>query len=103
VIVTDDDGSRMALTRAYVHTEKTIDWDDLVEGDFIKATGGERLAITRAGSKDVIFLVPIGVLAPVAASSDEIDTWLATKLTEWYVGSTAVSVREAGGVTELRL
>lgn len=108
VIVTHGDGSRAVLTRDYVHTDETIDWDELADSSgpgnvYERISGGERVAIARASSHDVIFMVPLGVLAPVAASSAEIEEWLDAMQRQWHVGSTVVSVRETGGVTELRL
>jgi hypothetical protein len=116
-------GDMVALSRGGVHEviltstslmpTQIIDWDDYLrdEGGRLDvyrrvADNDERIEAVRGS--DVLYFVPIRVLAPVGADQPAIEEWLDEFTDDWIVGPTFVGVTivendHSRPVIELRL
>ena len=108
VVMTRDDRPEVVLTSGYVHTNDEIDWDEFARDEqfagaaYERVARGELLAVRRSTGTQKIYMVPIGLVAPVGATREDIDAWLAEKI-EWYVGRSTTSAVESEHEIQLRL
>jgi hypothetical protein len=109
VAVTRDGFPGVILTRTSFMATAWVEWDDYMEGrgegkDVYRrvADDGQRIAATHRDG--VIFVVPIGIMAPVGETPAGIVKWVDHYEDDWVVGPTFVSIDEAeAGVVGLRL
>ncbi len=97
VAVARDNEHLVILTRTSTMPTDMIQWDDYVRDEGYArevysrvAVRGERIAATHAD--EVVYFLPISVLAPDGASQPEIEEWLDNFADDWVVGPTFVSV-----------
>jgi hypothetical protein len=80
---------RVLLLRTYVPTADWVDWRTFVGSSFDavydRVARGDRLRTTRDDGV-TIYVVPIGVFAPVGLSQDGIEKWLVAAEDEFLIG-----------------
>jgi len=115
VALSRDGIHQVMLTRMSLMPSDVIDWDDYVRDVADKMGVYARVAdrderIEAVHGSDVIYFVPIRVLAPVGATQAEIERWLDEFADDWIVGPTFVAIANvippdpnARPVIELRL
>ena len=93
IAVARDGMHRVALTRTFVMTAKTIPWEDYLADHggtlYESVADGESVALTR--SDRTIYMVPVAVLAPTGATPEQIERWLEDVEDDWLVGPTFVA------------